>query len=89
MKLTRSEASAWIRKAKPRTQFSAHVDMNQVIVDSEEEYYRGGAHLAVTLSRPAALKMVRDYLTDKTEADGRRIPCKEHRSGDYVCYWIG
>jgi hypothetical protein len=35
------------------------------------------------------LKMAADYLSDKREADGQRVPCTEYVSGTYRAYYLG
>jgi hypothetical protein len=89
LNLTREEARKWIKSAKAGVHFNAHVSMDQAIKDSEDEHYPSGARLTVPLSRAAALDMVKQYLSDRSEEDGRRIPCSVYRSGNYVAYWIG
>jgi hypothetical protein len=94
LKLTRAEAVEWIRKAKRGVHFSAHISMKHALLGDDEHEYPTGARLSVELTRATALKMVRDYMSDWAESDGRRIPCSvytAYRVGRpvYVAYWIG
>jgi hypothetical protein len=92
--MTRHQAAKWIRTAKSGVRFYLHASADQRIEGNDLEYYPGAARLTIDLSRIQALKIVESYLTDKAEAEGRRIPTNEYRSEhdgvkEYVAYWIG
>lgn len=96
MKLTRDEAQKWVKRALPGTSFHAHIALSVVIDGDNDHHYPTGHLTSVALTRVEALKMVREYLTDKGEAKGDRIPCSVYVSSsitpgraDYVSYWIG
>lgn len=87
-KFTRAEATAWIGAAKSGVKFHAHVSMDRARADSDDMEL-AACRATVGLSRTSAAEMVKNYLSDYTEQSGRRIPCCEHRVGNYIAYWIG
>jgi hypothetical protein len=95
-KFTREEARKWIKRALPGTKFRAHACMNIAIAEDDQHYYRAATRVTVQLSKADALNMASEYLSDKREQDGCRIPCTEYRYSygrdgvaDSVSYWIG
>jgi hypothetical protein len=92
LKLTRAEAVAWIRAAKPGTKFNAHVSMTQAVLGDDE--LAAATRTTIPLTGETALELVHGYLSDYAESLGRRIPCgvytarREGRPA-YVAYWIG
>lgn len=92
--MTRAQAAKWIRNAPKGVKFYIHASADQRIEGNDQEYYPGAARITLNLSRADATKIAENYLTDKAEADGRRIPTNEFRSlrdegKQYVAYWLG
>lgn len=95
LKLTRSQALKRLRVAQSGTRFYAHVSMSIAIEGDEEHHYPTGKRTSMKLTRQQALDLCREYVSEKGEAKGDRIPfCVHVMKGsaftkDSVSYWIG
>jgi hypothetical protein len=89
--LTTAEAIATIKKApRGRSDFALHIRADAPIAGKDDRIFAHGLSGHINLSRPEALKLVGDLLSEGLEARGARIPIRLHKSeySNVTTYWL-